>query len=103
MPCWLAEVRGERLIHRKSLLRCRTKGRRKLENRMPSPFTSGGESMRALWRSIAGLTAILAIASAPALAQDVVKIGVVSEFSGPFAQYGQQIVGGMKAYLKQHG
>jgi branched-chain amino acid transport system substrate-binding protein len=59
--------------------------------------------MRALWRSIAGLTAILAIASAPALAQDVVKIGVVSEFSGPFAQYGQQIVGGMKAYLKQHG
>jgi len=59
--------------------------------------------MRALWRSIAGLTAVLAIASAPALAQDVVKIGVVSEFSGPFAQYGQQILGGMKAYLKQHG
>src|SRR5262249_34401298 len=28
---------------------------------------------------------------------------MVGEFSGPFAQYGQQILGGMKAYMKQHG
>lgn len=38
-----------------------------------------------------------------ALAQEPVKIGVVAEFSGPFADYGGQILGGMKAYLKQHG
>ena len=38
-----------------------------------------------------------------ALAQQTVKIGVVAEFSGPFADYGAQIVGGMKAYLKQNG
>jgi len=36
-------------------------------------------------------------------AQGVVKLGLVAEFSGPFAQYGQQILGGMKAYMKQHG
>ena len=38
-----------------------------------------------------------------ALAQERVKIGVVAEFSGPFADYGGQILGGMKAYLKLHG
>jgi Periplasmic binding protein len=38
-----------------------------------------------------------------ASAQNVVKLGMIGEFSGPFAQYGQQILGGMKAYMKQHG
>jgi branched-chain amino acid transport system substrate-binding protein len=32
-----------------------------------------------------------------------VKIGVIAEFSGPFADYGAQILGGMKTYLKQNG
>src|ERR1700738_1985490 len=36
-------------------------------------------------------------------AQGVVRLGMVAEFSGPFAQYGQQMLGGMKAYMKQHG
>ncbi len=35
--------------------------------------------------------------------QDVVKLGLVAEFSGPFADYGGQIYGGMKAYMKQYG
>ena len=39
----------------------------------------------------------------PAVAQETVRIGVVAEFSGPFADYGAQIVGGMKTYLKQNG
>jgi branched-chain amino acid transport system substrate-binding protein len=38
-----------------------------------------------------------------AQAQGVVKLGMVAEFSGPFAQYGQQILGGMKAYMKVNG
>ena len=42
-------------------------------------------------------------AATPVRAEDVVRIGVVAEFSGPFADYGAQIVGGMKAYLKQNG
>src|SRR5207249_8089420 len=38
-----------------------------------------------------------------AAAQNVVKLGMIGEFSGPFAQYGQQILGGMRAYMKIHG
>ena len=47
--------------------------------------------------------ALLWLAAGAALAQATVKIGVVAEFSGPFADYGAQIVGGMKAYLKLNG
>jgi len=49
------------------------------------------------------LAAILLLGAAAAFAQGTVKIGVVAEFSGPFADYGAQIVGGMKAYLKLNG
>jgi len=38
-----------------------------------------------------------------AVAQAPVKIGVIAEFSGPFADYGAQILGGMKTYLKLNG
>jgi branched-chain amino acid transport system substrate-binding protein len=48
----------------------------------------------------AGLLAALPFAVG---AQDTVKVGVIAEFSGPFAAYGQQIEAGMKAYMKQHG
>jgi branched-chain amino acid transport system substrate-binding protein len=47
-------------------------------------------------------TACLTIAGM-AQAQGVVKLGMVAEFSGPFAQYGQQMLGGMKAYMKING
>src|SRR5213083_2565847 len=52
-------------------------------------------------RLLAG-AALFGLAGA-APAQNVVKLGMVAEFSGPFAQYGQQMLGGMKAYMKQHG
>ena len=48
------------------------------------------------------IAALFAIAGAVS-AQNVVKLGLVAEFSGPFAQYGQQILGGMNAYMKLHG
>jgi branched-chain amino acid transport system substrate-binding protein len=53
-------------------------------------------------RAIAALLTY-ALLSSPALAQATVKVGVIAEFSGPFAAYGQQIEAGMKAYMKQHG
>jgi len=55
-------------------------------------------------RSLRALTmgALLALAFGAA-AQNTVKVGVIAEFSGPFAAYGQQIEAGMKAYMKQHG
>jgi branched-chain amino acid transport system substrate-binding protein len=51
----------------------------------------------------AALAAIVMLAGGPVIAQETVRIGVVAEFSGPFADYGQQIVAGMKTYLKQNG
>ena len=43
------------------------------------------------------------LAAGPAVGQEIVRIGVVAEFSGPFADYGAQIVAGMKTYLRQYG
>ena len=49
------------------------------------------------------LSVVLCLLASGALAQGTVKIGVIAEFSGPFADYGAQILGGMKTYLKQNG
>src|ERR1700681_956026 len=53
-------------------------------------------------RKILIATAVLAVAGL-VQAQDTVKLGLVAEFSGPFADYGGQMYGGMKADIKQHG
>ncbi len=42
-------------------------------------------------RSTLVIAALFAVAGASP-AQNVVKLGMVGEFSGPFAQYGQQIL-----------
>src|SRR2546423_819455 len=52
-------------------------------------------------RTLAG--AAMLAAAGTLQAQGAIKLGMVGEFSGPFAQYGQQILGGMKAYMKAHG
>ena len=53
-------------------------------------------------RAVVVAAAVYAVAGL-AHAQGVVKLGLIAEFSGPFAQYGQQIYGGMKTYMKLHG
>ena len=60
--------------------------------------------MKRTWSFVSRL-AMAASLSAAAIAAGAqpVKIGVVAEFSGPFADYGTQIVNGMKTYLKVHG
>src|SRR4030088_2041762 len=55
------------------------------------------------WIKQAWVGAAMLAAAGTLQAQGVVKLGLVAEFSGPFAQYGQQILGGMKAYMKQNG
>ena len=50
--------------------------------------------------AVAGLSGFTAFGAA---AQETIKIGLVAPFSGPFADYGKQMEGGMKAYMKQHG
>jgi len=53
---------------------------------------------------IPALVSLAALFAAPAaFPADPVKVGLIAEFSGPFAAYGRQIRNGMKAYLKEHG
>jgi branched-chain amino acid transport system substrate-binding protein len=56
-----------------------------------------------LRRGYRALAVLLWVAAGAASAQATVKIGVIAEFSGPFADYGAQILGGMKTYLKLNG
>ncbi len=52
----------------------------------------------------AAFAASAALAFAPgAYAQDTIKVGVIAPFSGPFADYGKQMEGGIKAWMAQHG
>ncbi|MBS0319773.1 MAG: ABC transporter substrate-binding protein [Proteobacteria bacterium] len=54
------------------------------------------------WRQgLAAAACVLAFATAHA--EGTVKLGLIGEFSGPFADYGGQIYAGMKAYMKVHG
>lgn len=58
-------------------------------------------------RLLAGLCLpLLALATAPSSAradEPPIKIGVLLSLSGPFADYGTEILNGMKLYLAQHG
>jgi len=38
-----------------------------------------------------------------AAARTTIKLGMIASFSGPFADVGKQLLGGVKAYMKQHG
>src|SRR4249919_3177655 len=56
-------------------------------------------------RSLLAGAALLAAALLPAgaNAQETIKIGVISAYSGQFADTGTQIDNGIKLYMKQHG
>ena len=47
-------------------------------------------------------TALLLNASL-AQAQETIKVGLIAPFSGPFADYGKQMEGGIKAWVAEHG
>jgi branched-chain amino acid transport system substrate-binding protein len=51
----------------------------------------------------AAVVGVFSLGAHGAQAQETIKIGVIAAFSGPFADYGKQMEGGMKAYMKQHG
>ena len=54
--------------------------------------------------ALAVATAFAAPFATPAAwAQDTIKVGVIASFSGPFADYGKQMQGGIKAWMAQHG
>jgi branched-chain amino acid transport system substrate-binding protein len=59
--------------------------------------------MKKLLLGLGGLAAALLFAASPAGAQGTVKIGVISAYSGQFADTAAQIDNGIKLYMKQHG
>ncbi|ALU91109.1 ABC-type branched-chain amino acid transport system, periplasmic component protein [Herbaspirillum rubrisubalbicans M1] len=52
---------------------------------------------------LALISATNALAAPLAQAEDTIKVGLIAAFSGPFADYGKQMEGGIKAYMAQHG
>ena len=50
----------------------------------------------------AGVAAGL-VTAAPALAAGTIKVGIITEMTGAFADFGQQMTTGAKAYIKEHG
>ena len=59
----------------------------------------------ACMRCLSGIStlAVASLLSGAALAQDVVKIGLISSQSGPFAAVGRQMEGGVRLYIQQNG
>ena len=59
-------------------------------------------TLRTMVRSAVTL-GLFSLTALSAQAQETIKVGVIAAFSGPFADYGKQMEGGIKAYMKQHG
>ena len=60
--------------------------------------------MQKFFIGVAGLSlALLGGGGGAAKAEDTVKIGMINEYSGQFADTGAQIDNGLKLYMKQHG
>ncbi len=55
-------------------------------------------------RALAGAAlAAGALTMLPAHAADTIKVGIITEMTGAFADFGQQMTTGAKAYMKEHG
>jgi len=59
--------------------------------------------MRFSITAMSGVAAVLLASTAPASAQDTLKIGLVMTLSGQFADAGIQMQNGVKTYMKEHG
>ena len=52
---------------------------------------------------LAAMAASASLLTSLAYGQETIKVGLIAAFSGPFADYGKQMEGGIKAYMAQHG
>lgn len=59
--------------------------------------------VRSIRRSSAFAAAFALMAGGGAFAQDVVKVGLLSSQTGPFAAVGRQMEGGVRLYMQEHG
>ena len=53
--------------------------------------------------SLAAAICSAALMAEPALAAETIKIEIIDQFSGPFAENGQQVKEGIEAFIAQHG
>jgi branched-chain amino acid transport system substrate-binding protein len=56
-----------------------------------------------LTRSTVAFALLAALPFGTALAADTIKVGIIAEMTGAFADFGQQMTTGAKAYIKEHG
>ncbi len=61
------------------------------------------DSQRRAWIAAAACMLAAGGLPSPVLAAEPIKVGVVLEMSGPFADIGRQILNGARAYMKAHG
>lgn len=54
-------------------------------------------------RWLRGIAVLLVAVAGTAAAQEPIKVGMVIEASGPFADIGRQLLDGARAYMKAHG
>src|SRR5690348_9247646 len=67
---------------------------------LPSPTRIAIAAMK---NFLAAAVLAASLASAPALAADPVKVGVIAPFSGVAADFGRQMQAGMQAFFRLHG
>lgn len=53
--------------------------------------------------ALAGLAIACASCATPAAAADPIRVGIIAEMTGGFADFGQQMTTGARAYMKQYG
>lgn len=76
----------------------------KRKNTGSAPFVSWAPGARGFAAKVLlGAVMGLALTVSAARAADVIKVGVIAPFSGPFADYGKEMEAGIKAYLKING
>src|SRR5580704_2271761 len=63
---------------------------------------NGEAAMQKVLWGVAGI-ALALLGAGSARAEDTVKVGIINEYSGQFADTGNQIDNGIKLYVKQHG
>lgn len=59
-----------------------------------------------LWKKAGVLGVVVSgalLVAGQATAQDVIKVGMIAEMTGPFAEFGRQMKAGIEAYQNQHG
>jgi branched-chain amino acid transport system substrate-binding protein len=67
------------------------------------PHAYNEETFMNIVKTCLALAATLLLTAQTGHAQDTIKVGVIAPFSGPFADYGKQMEGGIKAWMAEHG